>query len=169
MRWIVWGAVLVVPACTRAPSSRGVPADAAPPAADTAMVLALERGPCFGACPVYTVSVRGSGLVRFEGRRFVRDSGVVTEMIAAARVDSLLRAVQAAGFFDFADDYRYGAPGCGRYATDLPTVVLEVRAPDGARKRVRHDRGCADAPPALSHLEQRIDEVLGTGRWTGAR
>lgn len=169
MSRILWGAVLVVAGCSRPPSSGEVSVDTALPAADTATVLTLERGPCFGACPVYTVSVTGSGLVRFDGRRFVRDSGVVTETIAPARVDSLLRAVQAAGFFDFADDYGYGAPGCGRFAADLPTVVLEVRAPDGGRKRVRHDRGCADAPAALSSLEQHLDEALATGRWTGAR
>ena len=28
-----------------------------------------------------------------------------------------------------------------------------------------HDRGCADAPQALSTLETRIDEVAGVARW----
>ena len=34
-------------------------------------------------------------------------------------------------------------------------------------KRIRHDYGCSGAPPELRRLEQRIDEVAGTSRWTG--
>jgi hypothetical protein len=133
------------------------------PAADT---ISLERGPCFGTCPVYKVTVDRSGAVRFEGRRFVADTGVSTGAAPAASVDSLFAELEAAGYFGFADRYRMGQPGCERYATDLPTVITEVRL--GNRiKRVEHDRGCADAPATLSGLERRIDEVAGVGRWVG--
>jgi hypothetical protein len=126
--------------------------------------ISLERRPCFGTCPVYSLTVDRSGAVRFEGRRFVADTGVSTDTVPSARVDSLLRELTAAGYFGFADRYVMGEPGCQRYATDLPTVVTEVRI--GARtKRIEHDRGCTDAPRALSVLEQRIDEVAGTARW----
>jgi uncharacterized protein DUF6438 len=133
---------------------------------DSAAVVSLERGPCFGTCPVYAVSVTRTGAVRFVGRRFVRDSGTIVAAIPAARVDTLLALIEAAGFFGFADVYRSGGPGCERYATDLPTVFVEVGS--GARhKRVEHDHGCADAPPALAELETRIDSVIGTAKWTG--
>jgi hypothetical protein len=126
--------------------------------------VSLERGPCFGTCPVYKVTVDRSGAVRFEGRRFVADTGVFTGTAPLASVDSLFAELQAAGYFGFADSYRMGQPGCERYATDLPTVITEVRL-DDRTKRVEHDRGCADAPAALSVLESRIDEVAGVARW----
>jgi len=126
----------------------------------------LERGSCFGTCPVYTVSLDRSGVVRFEGRRFVADTGVFSAVVPPMRVDSLLAELEAGGYFRFADRYVAGAPGCERYATDLPTVIIEVRA-GGRTKRVEHDYGCAGAPEALSAMERRIDEVAGVGTWVG--
>ena len=62
-------------ACAR-PATPG-PSAAGPagqPTADSAARITLERGPCFGTCPVYSVTLDGSGAVLFEGRRFVADT-----------------------------------------------------------------------------------------------
>jgi hypothetical protein len=148
--------------------ARPVPAvpstDAAQVAADSAVHIALERGPCFGSCPVYTVTLEGSGAVLFVGRRFVADTGVSTATIPRARVDSLVAELAAGGYFDLADRYRAGEPGCERYATDLPSVTTEVRA-GGRAKRIEHDHGCMEAPASLTALETRIDEVTAVARW----
>ena len=149
---------LLAAACARASS-------AAPDGGAASSVL-LERRPCFGTCPVYTVTVDGSGSVRFEGRRFVADSGTSTATVPKARLDSLLAELESAGYFGFAERYGMDQAGCGRYATDLPTVVTEVRI-HGRVKRVEHDHGCADAPEMLDSLERRIDEVAGVSRWVG--
>jgi hypothetical protein len=132
----------------------------------SAPVVTLERTPCFGSCPVYSLSVSRSGVVRFDGKKFVRHTGPDSAKISAAGVDSLLAEISAAGYYDFEERYTSGAPACGRYATDLPSVITSVT--DGSRsRRIQHDRGCSDAPPALSRLESRIDEVAGTARWIG--
>jgi hypothetical protein len=128
--------------------------------------IVLERRPCFGACPVYTVTMERSGAVRFEGRRFVSDTGVLVGAVPPGRADSLFREIEAAGFFGFSDRYAMGDPGCGPYATDLPGAVIEVRS-EGRTKRVEHDRGCAGAPAALATIENRIDTVSGVRRWIG--
>jgi uncharacterized protein DUF6438 len=126
--------------------------------------VSLERRPCFGTCPVYTVTLDGSGAVRFEGRKFVKDTGTSVGTVPPDRVDSLLAELEAAGYFSFADRYARGEPTCPRYASDLPIIITEVRI--GSRlKRIEHNRGCADAPERLSLLENRIDEVAGTERW----
>lgn len=162
--WLV--AAWLPAACARTvPRSAEAETSSAPAAPATGSV-SLERGPCFGTCPVYKVTVDRSGAVRFEGRRFVADTGVSTGTASSASVDSLFAELEASGYFSFADSYRMGQPGCERYATDLPTVITEVRLGDRT-KRIEHDRGCADAPAALSVLESRIDEVAGVGRWVG--
>jgi len=128
--------------------------------------IALERTPCLGSCPVYTVSLFRSGRVRFDGRKYVEHGGVRSAQISSASVDSLLSELSAAGYYGFDDRYAYGAPACGRYATDLPSAIMTVD--DGKRtKRIEHDHGCTDAPAALARLENRIDEVAGSARWTG--
>ena len=152
----------LVAACAR-PSPPASSTDAAQAPADSVHVM-LERGPCFGACPVYTVTLEGSGAVLFEGRRFVADSGISTATVPRPRVDSLIAELVAGGYFDFADRYRAGEPGCKQYATDLPSVITEVRV-GSRRKRIEHDHGCMGAPPALTALEERIDTVAGVARW----
>jgi hypothetical protein len=132
--------------------------------ATNAVRVSLERRPCFGTCPVYTVTLDGSGAVRFEGRRFVKDTGTVAGTVPPVSVDSLVAELETAGYFAFADRYVMGQPACERYATDLPTVITEVRIGPRA-KRVEHDYGCAGAPARLSTLERRIDEVAGVRRW----
>jgi hypothetical protein len=151
--------LLGLAACGRSPA----PEPQANPAAAGGH-LSLERRPCFGTCPVYTLTLERSGAVVFQGRRFVADTGTHTASIAAARADSLFRALDAAGWFAFADRYTMGEPGCQHFATDLPSVITEVRM-DGRVKRVEHDYGCSDAPAALEELERRIDEVTEVGKW----
>ena len=144
-----------------------VPAPApAPDAAASTPVISLERTPCFGSCPVYRVTITRGGVVRFVGTRFVAHPGADSAQIESAAVDSLLAELARGGFYEFDEQYVSGAPACGLYATDLPSAITSVD--DGSRsKQVKHDRGCSDAPQALAALENRIDEVAGTSRWTG--
>ena len=141
-----------------------------PPEPDAASasgtVITLERGPCFGTCPVYRVSLLGNGTVQFEGMRFVNRVGADTSRVAPEAVDRLVRSLDAGGFFALADAYVSDAPACGLYHTDAPTVTISVQAP-GRTKSVRHDHGCRDAPDQLTSLEHLIDSVAGTARWTG--
>ena len=147
------------------------PAPAASPASDAATTpetsaVTLERTPCFGSCPVYTVSIARSGTVRFTGRHHTAQTGEATAEIPPARVDSLIAELERAGYFEMADAYVMDSPACGMYATDSPTVITSATL-RGKTKTIRHDRGCFAAPPALSRLEQRIDEVAGSRRWVG--
>jgi hypothetical protein len=154
--------------------SPGAPAAGLPPtpygepgtAAGEPPVITLERTPCFGTCPVYQVAISRSGAVRYVGKHHVTQQGEATAEIPAARVDSLLRELEAGGYFGFADTYVMDAPACGRYATDSPTVITSASAA-GRTKTIRHDYGCDAAPPELGRLERRIDEVAGTARWIG--
>lgn len=131
-------------------------------------VITLERTACMGRCPVYTLAIERTGAVRFDGKQFVQHAGPHNANIPPTAVDSLVAELTAGGFFDFADRYSYGAPACGRYATDLPSAIVSVT--DSSRtKRVEHDYGCTDAPPALGQLEKRIDEVAGAATWIGER
>ena len=165
-RWPV--ALFVTLSC--APRPAGQDGETPVPSTSAAVVpdsvhITLERTPCFGTCPVYTVSIDGAGLVRFVGRRFTAHTGEATDTIPPAQVDSLVAELRAGGYFDFAESYVHGEPACGRYSTDSPSVITSVAAGE-QRKEIRHDYGCADAPRALAGLERRIDEVAGTAKWT---
>jgi hypothetical protein len=151
--------LVVVAACSRREATQAAAPESGP-------AVTLERTPCFGTCPVYTVAISRAGEVTFTGKRHVADTGQATATIPPERVDSLLDELEVAGYFGFADAYVMDSPACGMYATDSPTVITSAMR-NGATKAIRHDRGCSAAPPKLSQLEQRIDEVAGTGRWIG--
>ena len=127
--------------------------------------IMLYRSPCYASCPVYSVRVTPDGRVTYEGRQLVSTLGSRTAQISRQRVAALLRELDAAGYFRLADRYRPTEPVCGRYVPDAPTVITAARLGDRV-KRIEHDHGCGNAPQALTVLESRIDEALGTVRWT---
>jgi hypothetical protein len=146
---------------------------AAPPAerssqagAPTKPAVTLERTACFGGCPVYTLSVSPSGEVTYEGKAHVRRLGTATAQIPRQRLEALLVELEKAGYFSFANRYTSAEPTCGRYSTDSPSAITSATF-RGRTKRIEHDYGCGKAPGALVVLERRIDEVLGSGQWTG--
>lgn len=130
--------------------------------------ITMQRMPCFGTCPVYTVDVTADGLVTFEGERFVETTGTSTATIEAAAAAGLMRDLVANGFFDLADRYTQDAKVCGSYHTDAPRVKLTLRT-GGREKTVEHDYGCSDVPPQLRVMQEQVDSVAGVARWVGSR
>lgn len=167
IKLLITGLALGMTACasrTSLPAAEqsGAPTGATPPA------ISLERTPCFGTCPVYTIAVSPSGRVTFEGRAHVRLLGTATGQIPRQRVDALLIELERAGYFRFAGRYAVSEPTCGRYVTDLPTVISTASL-KRRTKRIEHDHGCGSVPGALAVLEKRIDEVLGSSQWIGSK
>jgi hypothetical protein len=134
--------------------------------AAVAPAVTLERTACFGRCPVYRITASSSGAVSYQGTAHVPHLGGATAEVPAERVSTLLKELDEAGYFSFADRYTSSEASCGRYATDLPTVITSATL-NGRTKRVEHDQGCTGAPGALVVLERRIDDVLNSGQWTG--
>ena len=122
--------------------------------------LTLERGACFGTCPVYTVTIYADGTVVFEGQRFVESEGKQTGMIGPDIVDRLVSIFEDAGYFTWNDEYTQ------MQVTDLPYVTTSVTR-DGETKRIVRYEGDDSAPIALVYLERWIDEIANTSQWVG--
>lgn len=130
--------------------------------------VTMQRLPCYGTCPVYSIEITADGTVTFTGERYVDSVGIRTAAIAPDTVAALVEELVAHDFFDFADRYTDGAQECGSYHTDAPGVILTLRT-GGRVKSVEHDHGCGGAPPALRRLQDRVDSVAGVERWIGRR
>src|SRR4051812_48338248 len=52
-------------------------------------MISMERTPCYGTCPVYTILVSGDGAVSFDGRTHVLKTGKATARISGDLVASL--------------------------------------------------------------------------------
>ena len=134
-------------------------------AGDTTLMAVLERGPCHGRCPVYRVSVYGSGRVIFVGKQWVDSMGTRTHMVKPAAVRGLINAIGATPFSSVDTAFTMGSKSCGQYVPDLPLATLSAKV-DGAMRRVYRDSGCDKAPRFLRALEAKVDTVARTAVWT---
>jgi hypothetical protein len=127
------------------------------PSPDPTFSARLERGPCYGSCPSYSVAVDATGAVRFVGEKSVTGSGVPCQgerrwKIPASAVAKLEAKVDASGFFGFKPAYRAGM-------TDMPTFTVTVTR-RGSTKTVTDYVGLSvGMPQAMVDLENAIDET----------
>ena len=119
--------------------------------------ITLQRTPCFGTCPEYTVTLRDDGSVTYSGRQFVRVAGEHTWKIDPAAVRALAREMEAAGFFDLEDTYT-------SRMTDNPTTYTTLKI--GSRSKKIQDY--ISGPPKLKDIETKIDEVSGVRKYIAA-
>jgi len=141
------------------PPERWGPSVAFPENIDRATLLfTLERTPCFGNCPQYTVTIDGQGTVNYNGTSGVGIPGHHTAHIEPAKVDALLARFRAANFLSALPEYQTAV-------TDISTHTLTLSFNGQTRKVVDYG-GVADGMPWVIHeLEDAVDETAGTKRW----
>jgi len=127
------------------------------PRPDPTFKVILERGPCFGSCPVYTVEVDADGQVIFKGDRFVSCQGERRWRISPAAVAKLESQVDGSGFFGFHDAYR-------GHVTDLPTYTVTVTRRGRTKQVVDYVGGTVGMPAEMTTLEVVIDDAADTLR-----
>jgi len=84
--------------------------------------ISIETGPCFGPCPIYHLTISGTGDVVFEGRNFVTSEGVQTRQISPDKVKDLIAAAFEIGFFEMANHYN-----SERIFEILPNNTLDLK------------------------------------------
>lgn len=123
--------------------------------------ITLERQPCFGFCPVYTLTIHSDGQVAYDGLNHVEVAGPQTDTIDPAAVQQLGEAMIAAGYLDWEDAYM------NQDVTDMPYVITSLTLTDGTTQRIEHYYGDHSAPEALTEVESMIDETAGVAQWVG--
>jgi hypothetical protein len=122
------------------------------------VLITLQRTPCFGFCPDYTVTIDGDGNVAYNGGRFVAVSGPQHGKASMEDVEALLRAFDAVHFETLHDVYRANV-------TDLPSQIVTLTR-NGRSKRVVDYAGVSvGMPQAVTALEQQIDRAANTAQW----
>jgi hypothetical protein len=94
--------------------------------------ISYETGPCFGACPVYRVTVSADGTGRFEGRNFTTVRGEREFRVTPAQYRAF--AAQLAPLRPARGSRRYSGEACRSMATDLPSAEVTWSAAGGDQK-----------------------------------
>lgn len=86
--------------------------------------VSLERTPCYGQCPVYSVTLRGDGTASWHGEHFVRPVGPHTGEVHPEDVKRLVAFARKVHFFEWDAEY-------AELVTDHPgTRISIVTGPD---------------------------------------
>ena len=138
-----------------------VTADEPAAAENGQIMISLDRGMCFGTCPVYTVTLYENGTVHWNGEMYVDVVGEASAEIDPEEVRNLSAYIEGRGFFTFNDTY------VSYDITDLPWATLTV-SNGTSFKQVEHYHGDHSAPVVLHNLEDAVDVAANTSVWIGA-
>ncbi len=132
-----------------------------PPYDPATVRVTLERGPCFGGCPTYRVTMQGDGSVRYDEPTYGGPARMETSSVDPAEVRRLVEAFEAADFLSLDDVYSSGWVDHSIYK-----LTLEI---GGLKKTVVDDDGPRGGmPDSVRTLEDAVDRVAGTSRWISA-
>ena len=119
------------------------------PANLTDVEIKLEKTPCYGPCPVYSVTIYGDGTVLYEGIRHVNNIGKSTHKIPQDKVTGLVAMIYELNYFSLKDKY-------AAHWTDDSTVITSVRI-DNEQKTVTNYGHFG--PDRLHEIERKIDDL----------
>lgn len=131
MRKFLFGSALALAA---------LPACATMPAATSPVqTIIYETGPCFGACPVYRLTVNSDGSGTFEGRRFTAVTGTRSFQATPQQHQAFARQLEPVR--PARRTVRYAGESCDTMATDLPSTEVTWRS-SRAEQQLYFYHGC---------------------------
>jgi hypothetical protein len=124
--------------------------------------LTLERGPCFGTCPIYRITLRSDGTATYIGWNHVARIGVYSGTIAAEEFTRLAVEFEDLGFWQLQESYLLPV-------NDLPVVRTAAIRADSTRRAIR-DHGAVgvpgvEGPAGLLRIQAAIDSVAAEIAW----
>ena len=134
------------------------------PAPDT--LITLQRGACELRCAVYRLVIFADGTVIYEGRHFVRRTGLVKSGISPATLSGLIHDLETGGFFQLETNYGYeNTDRCDSIGPDGPAAILSL-SNQGRSKTVIHNHRClGSVPDRVTELEDKVDRAVGAVKW----
>lgn len=118
-------------------------------------IARIQRTPCFGKCPIYTLTVFKDGRVEYFGKKFTPRVGRYEATISTAIIADLMTKANEFGFFTFNNIYDKEA------ITDLPSTITSVRNDEGLKTVVNR----FDGPQELRNFEQYFDNLFKELDW----
>jgi len=128
--------------------------------------ITYETGPCFGACPVYRITVLSTGTGTFEGRRFTAVTGLRSFRVTPEQYRAFER--QLAPARPASGSARYSDDSCENQATDLPSVQVGWHSRRG-HQELDFSYGCdMDRNRALAERLRSAPGLLPIAEFVGS-
>jgi len=107
-------------------------------------IISINRGACFGTCPIYTISIFSDMSVVYHGKKFVDKIGTVEFKLSKEEINSILQKANSINYCKMESEYT-------EMITDLPTTHIKI-----FDKKITDYYG---APKELKELEKLIDYI----------
>jgi len=117
-------------------------------------VIEMSKGPCYGRCPVFTLTVYENGIASYEGERYTDRLGTYVKKLEKGEMQRLLGEFKRANIWQFRDSYRGRIP-------DMQSVTITYRE-GGKKKSVT---GKEIRPNAIKWLETQLDRIAQSEGW----
>jgi hypothetical protein len=124
------------------------------PAKPDNFIISMEKGGCFGTCPVYTIKLYPDGKVVFDGKIYVHSIGIFKTKLNKKRAKAIKKEFDDNHFFDFKDEYTANLP-------DFPTTIVIYNTGGKTKKVIDY----LDAPTELKNLEQLLIDIANSKNW----
>jgi len=116
--------------------------------------LSLKKGPCFGKCPVFTISIYKSGLAEFHGKAHTGNLGKFKKNISLAQLDDLMLSCEDADILSMLDMYP-------SQIADLPLITIKYMTDDSTKVV----KGKEDRPAKLIAVERKLVDIVNSDGW----
>jgi hypothetical protein len=127
------------------------------------IIIKMKKGGA-GIGPDYSLTIHGNGKVIYDGVENVKIKGMVESSISNDKFISLLSKFKESGFFNLSNNYIGDLIG-------RPYTVLSISIPkddgDIVTKSIKYHHDDNNIPKEVKILEDKIDEIVGSNRWTG--
>lgn len=116
--------------------------------ANNAKLISMHTGPCFGTCPVYTITVYHNGLVEYQGDRFTDKAGLWSRQLDNPGMEKLKQLVKEADLMAMQDEYKSNIP-------DLAMVTIKYFEGE----KTKQIKGREDRPKTLMSIEKMLKAI----------
>jgi hypothetical protein len=118
--------------------------------------LSIEKTPCYGTCPIYTMSIDGEGIALLRAGDFMDEAGFFYATLPADSVSSLFRHAKICNWDSYDSTYM------NQYL-DLPSTI--VRFSTHAKDTVTVQYNTINAPAELRLLGNRLELLQEQMDW----
>lgn len=115
----------------------------------------IERTPCLGKCPIYSMTIYKSGYAIYNGKNFVEEKGIFEGYISPKIRKEIKRIAKEIQYFEMKSIYT------DTLIMDLPTTYTQLHF-EGQNKKIIAK---AHVPTPLLHFQKYLDGIVQKTVW----
>ena len=111
-------------------------------------IIEMSKGPCYGNCPVFTLTIYKNGIASYKGERYTDRRGTYVKKLGKEEFARIQGEFKRANMWQFRDTYRGRIP-------DMQSVTITYV--EGTKKKTVS--GKEIRPNAVKWLETQLDQI----------